>query len=446
MLSSLQVFRAGRHVSSDGRAIEFTAADVDASARAYDPAIHEAPIVVGHPRDNEPAYGWVQSLAAHDGALEATPHQVEPQFAALVEQGRYKKISASFYTPESSSNPVPGIWYLRHVGFLGAQPPAVKGLRAPSFGEGEEGVVAFSEYISAGLWRRLREWLIAKFGLEVADQVAPGFEIEALESSARSELAAVPSPAGFAEEDTSMAEMGKGEAGKGTGPSVRKAIRDLQDAGMTLVDISAALEKMGEDASRAPSILSAILNEEIKNPPDSLLQFLRRIKPPKETDMAERVELDRREQELAERERRIAASEAATQRKSVEEFVETLVTGGRVLPRDRAGLVAYMAALPSHTGGGVGGEGAVIEFAEEGAQKKVPAADWLREFLARLPQQVDFAERAGAEAQPAAVDFAAPPGYSIDSGALELHRKVKVHQAAHPGTSYDAALASVTAG
>ena len=40
----------------------------------------------------------------------------------------FKKRSASFYPPGHPANPTPDRPYLRHVGFLGAQPPAVKGL------------------------------------------------------------------------------------------------------------------------------------------------------------------------------------------------------------------------------------------------------------------------------------------------------------------------------
>jgi len=42
---------------------------------------------------------------------------------------------------------VPGVYYLRHVGFLGAQPPAVKGLRPIELAEGEPGVIHFSEAV-----------------------------------------------------------------------------------------------------------------------------------------------------------------------------------------------------------------------------------------------------------------------------------------------------------
>jgi len=189
----LQIFKPGQHTAMNGAVLSFSEADIKATARAYDPAKHDAPIVVGHPQHDAPAYGWVKSLAFADG-LEAEPHQVDPAFAEMVERGAFKKISASFYTPDSPSNPVPGVYYLRHVGFLGAQPPAVKGLRNPEFAEGEAGVVEFSEWgdtVNALLWRGLREWIIGKFGLTEADKVVPGYTVKNLEESAAAELKAL---------------------------------------------------------------------------------------------------------------------------------------------------------------------------------------------------------------------------------------------------------------
>jgi len=136
----LQIFKPGRHTAMSGAELAFSESDLAATAAAYDPALAEAPIVVGHPAADAPAYGWVKALAFAEGGLEAEPDQVDPAFAEMVAAGRFKKISASFYPPESPKNPVPGVYYLRHVGFLGAQPPAVKGLRAPSFAEGDEAV------------------------------------------------------------------------------------------------------------------------------------------------------------------------------------------------------------------------------------------------------------------------------------------------------------------
>lgn len=132
-MNPLHIFRPGQHTAQSGQTLEFTAADLAATAAAYDPAVHEAPLVVGHPATDDPAYGWVGSLAATAAGLEATPRQVDPEFAELVNAERFNRISASFYLPDAPANPAPGVYYLRHVGFLGAAAPAVKGLRKPVF-------------------------------------------------------------------------------------------------------------------------------------------------------------------------------------------------------------------------------------------------------------------------------------------------------------------------
>lgn len=186
----IQIFKPGKHVAMSGAALSFSETDLSATASAYDPDKHEAPLVCGHPRHDDPAYGWVGKLSFAEGVLEAAPVQVNTDFAELVASGAFKKISASFYAPDSPSNPVPGVYYLRHVGFLGAQPPAVKGLRNPSFADSEQGIVEFADWDdmqNAGLWRSMREWIIGKFGLDEADKVIPGYTVTSLEQSAASE-------------------------------------------------------------------------------------------------------------------------------------------------------------------------------------------------------------------------------------------------------------------
>lgn len=196
---SYEIFRAGTRTDANGNTVTITEADLAAAAQAYDPQVHEAPIVVGHPKADAPAYGWVKSLNVQKGVLTADFAQVDEGFADLVKAGRYKKVSASFYPPTSPNNPKPGIWTLRHVGFLGAQPPAVKGLSAISFAEGEV-YVEFAEDAhlqTASLLSRFRDWFIGRFGLEEADKVLPDWQIEAIK-----ELAAVPQthvPAEFTE-------------------------------------------------------------------------------------------------------------------------------------------------------------------------------------------------------------------------------------------------------
>lgn len=204
MNKTLNIFKAGTHTSAGGQTLGFSESDLEQSANAYDVSLHEAPIVVGHPKDNLPAYGWIQSLSFGENGLEAEPHQVDEDFSELVNAGRFKKISASFYTPDSPSNPVPGVYYLRHVGFLGAQPPAVKGLRDASFSEDDNEFVEFQEpwgeHAIARIFRSLREWMIGKEGIEAADKVIPDYQVRDLEdiASRAFDKQADPEP-GFAE-------------------------------------------------------------------------------------------------------------------------------------------------------------------------------------------------------------------------------------------------------
>lgn len=149
----IEIFRAGRHIDDQGTAHQFSEADLNGMATSYDPALREAPLTVGHPENNLPAYGWVKGVARNaSGALVMNPHQVEPQFAEMVQAGRFKKRSASFYPPAAPNNPTPGKWYLRHVAFLGAQPPAVAGLKDIQFSTADataDGAVSFSESVTA---------------------------------------------------------------------------------------------------------------------------------------------------------------------------------------------------------------------------------------------------------------------------------------------------------
>lgn len=133
--TEIEIFRTGRHTSMQGEEIAFDEAQLDAIAASYDPAAHHAPVVVGHPATDAPAWGWVSGLGRRGDRLVARLSQVDPAFAELVRAGRYKAVSPSFYKADQRNNPKPGQMYLRHLGFLGAQPPAVKGLAPAQFAE-----------------------------------------------------------------------------------------------------------------------------------------------------------------------------------------------------------------------------------------------------------------------------------------------------------------------
>lgn len=215
----LEIFKAGKHVDASGVTREFSESDLVASAAAYSPSLHEAPLTIGHPQHDDPAYGWVDSVDVKAGSFLANPKQVDAKFAEAVKAGKFKKISASFYAPDSPNNPVKGVYYLRHVGFLGAMPPAVKGMKSVDFAEQEEGVVEFAEIdfmdwddlTVAGLFSNLREWIISKFDLETADRVVPIYAIDQLKMSATQEEIKPEMPMDYSETKPETADFAERE-------------------------------------------------------------------------------------------------------------------------------------------------------------------------------------------------------------------------------------------
>lgn len=165
----VEIFAGGRQTDSAGATHDGNAL-IDSAVETFDTSYHEPPLVVGHPKDDAPAFGWVESLKADtkNGVkrLYAKFRNVVPDFEEMVKTGRYKKRSASFY-PDGR---------LRHVGWLGAMPPAVKGLSDVSFSaddqamdfdfeentnqkqQKKEKTMKFSEFIEAlKFWSKIQD-------------------------------------------------------------------------------------------------------------------------------------------------------------------------------------------------------------------------------------------------------------------------------------------------
>jgi hypothetical protein len=140
----IHVFKAGDQTSAQGVQRHFSEKDLDQVVKTYDPSIHEAPLVIGHAGDNDstPAYGWIKGFAKQGGNLYADVAFTDTA-KDLVKDGHYRKVSISFYSPDSAINPHKGKWSARHLALLGASPPAVKGLEPFSFSEAE-GVYDFA--------------------------------------------------------------------------------------------------------------------------------------------------------------------------------------------------------------------------------------------------------------------------------------------------------------
>lgn len=121
------IFRPGKHIDSKGNEHNFTedavkklVDDYNANKDNYD-----VPLVKGHPATDDPAYGWVKSLKYENGKVYALPKDLDPTFQEEVNKKRYKYVSIKIGNDGK----------LKHVGFLGAENPAIKQLGEVSFCE-----------------------------------------------------------------------------------------------------------------------------------------------------------------------------------------------------------------------------------------------------------------------------------------------------------------------
>ena len=176
----MEVFRTGTHTSGNGITKTYTEADLVSIADTYNSQKgHEAPLVIGHPDTDSPAFGWTKQLKVAGGKLLAFVDQITDSVIDAIKAGHYKKISIALY----------GDNLLRHIGLLGATPPAVKGLAPVQFSEAEfdEFAWATDEWrvpIIGRVLNGIRDFFIEKFGLEVTNKIMNSEDISRLQESA----------------------------------------------------------------------------------------------------------------------------------------------------------------------------------------------------------------------------------------------------------------------
>ena len=374
-MNSVHIMRPGTF-RSHGVANTFTEADLAAIAGGYDPELHEAPVVIGHPKTDAPAYGWVASLSTDEAGLHAQPHQVDATFAEMLKDKKFKKISVSLYSPTNPENPTDK-WYLRHVGFLGAQPPAIKGLRQVELSESAAGVAEITVDFEESSWawrtvselfRALRERLIESDSQEAADKALPNYLIE----------------------------------------------------------------ELAREADRGATSESANYREQPNNPDDTSNPEDRNTDMSEPDIAAREAALTQRETALSAREEGLAKAEKTRKNKDTADFVESLVEAGRVLPCDQKALTAALQTLP---------EDQMVEFAEgDSAAAEHPVPAFFRDFLSRLPEQVDYAERsADDEGARSDARFGLPRGGNGDPDRAALHKRALEYAEKHK-VDYPAAV------
>jgi hypothetical protein len=193
-LPPIEAFHVGTHTDMRGQKFTFTRDDMVAMCNAYDPVLFAAPMVIGHPDTAAPAVGWLGKLAVNDdGVVVATDHDaVNPEFAALVGAKSFRKVSLSMFKPDATDNPKPGVWYPRHLGWLGAAQPALTGLKAVNFSGDQTGYVSFMHYDDmtlVGLLRGIKNFFLSKFSTDAVgiENALPEYQLQQLLISAAAE-------------------------------------------------------------------------------------------------------------------------------------------------------------------------------------------------------------------------------------------------------------------
>ena len=178
----VEALKVGTFKDSKGNAHTFTLEDLKSIAAGYNPAASEAPVVIGHPSDNAPAFGWIKDAVVKGQSLFLGMKDLVPEFVDACKKGMYKKRSISLREDKS----------IRHLGFLGAIPPAIKGLVDFAFAEGKSNTFDFdadasvefkagnfNEPLNEGEFMELKEAL-EQIGTLKAEKIALDGQIKTL--------------------------------------------------------------------------------------------------------------------------------------------------------------------------------------------------------------------------------------------------------------------------
>lgn len=201
-IKRMEIFKTGRHVDSKGNPFEATTDVLDSIAANFNADSYKPPAVVGHPKLDDPRYGDMLSVYREGNKLYADVGLI-PEFHELVKKGMYPDRSVRL------GKTADGGWTVKHIGFLGATPPAVKGLAPIQFsGEGAE--VDFCDYQMSSIgsiFQRLRDYFIETLGLDKADNLIRQYEIDDLKQQPMDD--AQPMPAFSNQNTTGGVTVGK---------------------------------------------------------------------------------------------------------------------------------------------------------------------------------------------------------------------------------------------
>jgi hypothetical protein len=284
----IDIFRAGKFHAGTDKECQFTAQDVQQIVDNYDPAQYEAPAVIGHPKHDAPAFAWFSEVRRVGDKLQGKPRQVNAEFEKAVEDGRFKNRSAKVLQTAKG-------WTLRHVGFLGAQLPEVKGLAPIQFGGEDEKAIEIEFSEETGMTdaeqrtfnERMKAFFSGLFGGETAAKTFSETEVQDISTKAAAaavNAAIAPLEARLKAQETQFSERETSIAGTEAKQRADAAILKVKAAGAWVP----AFEKMG-----VPQLFAEMAGREVtiefsegganavavkKSPLDIMVTFMESLK------------------------------------------------------------------------------------------------------------------------------------------------------------------------
>jgi len=268
------IFRTGSFTDMNGKRVEADEKKIDQiieSTKNFSYQNDEIPIVIGHPKIDSPKWGSVNKndlIKQKDKKngwtnLLAKPKDLVKEFSEWIEKKMYNSISISL-RPD---------WSIKHIGFLGATPPAVTGLPSVYLSEDDDQEInfQFSEFarfeISSYPFRKISEllrgiknYMIEQKGADYANGVMPEGLFDNLDEAPRvfqiSEDTAVTS---FSEDKNSNNNKNKSEDEMKTTEELESKVTELSE---TLEVEKTEKQKLAEENAR---LKAEQLKNEIKS-------------------------------------------------------------------------------------------------------------------------------------------------------------------------------------
>lgn len=179
------IFASGKQTSSERITNTFTDADLDEMVSTFNPD-EPPPIVIGHPEESAPAYGWGAEFRRVGDQLQAKFKLIADNFRESFDKGEYRNRSISLIKG-------PDGYRVEHIGFLGAALPAVSGLGTFTASSDVKRQVytsdidSFTPRVVGRVFRAIREFIIDRFDRETADQVVSQFDVEQISDHANNQ-------------------------------------------------------------------------------------------------------------------------------------------------------------------------------------------------------------------------------------------------------------------